>query len=339
MVKRDYRHHLLERALQCLIGVGSAKNEVKIDSDDSQNLSTSQISDVLSYTKLLIGCCDDDPLSAWWSNLLSTAAYWLLGDDVEAEKYHQLIQKMPKNFTGGEKSLPVALISVFNAKKSLLNKMSYNYIYYKDEENVCNAASDVLEHGLTCNKMKSSQGEINMLVQLLLCDWLLETRTACWEAHNKNLQASLDDDGYRLVNSLFLHNFQRDLNSLRSIMEDIPAAQTRLYLYEAVCRFMAGASPGPTQQLLDRSLRHRNTKSSIICGKDRNQQWEGGERDRASAMYVACKYLPTPLLSSPGERAGMLAEAAKTLEKIGDRKKLNDCYQLMKSLGSNSVTN
>lgn len=72
---------------------------------------------------------------------------------------------------------------------------------------------------------------------------------------------------------------------------------------------------------------------------DRNHQWEGGERDRASAMYVACKYLPTPLLSSPGERAGMLAEAAKTLEKIGDRKKLNDCYQLMKSLGSNSVTN
>lgn len=119
-VKRDYRQHLLERALQCLIGVGAAKNEVKIDSVDNQNLSTSQISDVLSYTQLLIGCCDDDPVSAWWSNLLSTAAYWLLGDDVEAEKYHQIIQKMPKNFTGSEKSLPVALISVFNAKKSLL---------------------------------------------------------------------------------------------------------------------------------------------------------------------------------------------------------------------------
>lgn len=119
IVKRDYRQHLLERALQCLIGVGTTKNEVKID-DVSQNLSTSQISDVLSYTKLLIGCCDDDPLSAWWSNLLSSAAYWLLGDDMEAEKYHQLIQKLPRNFIGGEKSLPVALISVFNAKKSLL---------------------------------------------------------------------------------------------------------------------------------------------------------------------------------------------------------------------------
>lgn len=41
--------------------------------------------------------------------------------------------------------------------------MSYNYIYYKDEEVACNLASDVLEHGLTCNKMKSSQGEVNMV--------------------------------------------------------------------------------------------------------------------------------------------------------------------------------
>lgn len=41
--------------------------------------------------------------------------------------------------------------------------MSYNYVYYKDEEMACNSASDVLEHGLTCNKMKSTQGEINMV--------------------------------------------------------------------------------------------------------------------------------------------------------------------------------
>jgi sterol regulatory element-binding transcription factor 1 len=35
----------------------------------------------------------------------------------------------------------------------------------------------------------------------------------------------------------------------------------------------------------------------------------------------------------------MLAEAAKTLEKIGDRKRLLECYQLMKSLGSSSSSN
>ena len=51
---------------------------------------------------------------------------------------------------------------------------------------------------------------------------------------------------------------------------------------------------------------------------------------------LACKHLPSQLLSSPGERAGMLAEAAKTLEKIGDTKRLQDCYVLMKSMGSSA---
>ncbi len=52
--------------------------------------------------------------------------------------------------------------------------MSYNYVYYKDEETACNAASDVLEHGLTCNKMKSSHGEINMVSNLFFVDLLFE---------------------------------------------------------------------------------------------------------------------------------------------------------------------
>ncbi|KAL1114834.1 hypothetical protein AAG570_007658 [Ranatra chinensis] len=42
----------------------------------------------------------------------------------------------------------------------------------------------------------------------------------------------------------------------------------RVFVYEATGRLMAGASPARTQQLLDRSIRHRATKSSIICGKD-----------------------------------------------------------------------
>lgn len=124
---------------------------------------------------------------------------------------------------------------------------------------------------------------------------------------------------------------------------------------------MAGAAPGHTQELLDRSTHEqvRRNRSTFHCGGSGNAAnasannngigvnadasrrcgaYNGscvdGERERATAMYVACKYLPTPLLCLPGERAGMLAEAAKTLKKVGDRKKLKDCYQLMKSFGN-----
>lgn len=60
-VMKDYREHLLEKALQCLCGAGHAKNDVasvkpSISDDAQPNLSTSQISDVLCYTQLLNGC-------------------------------------------------------------------------------------------------------------------------------------------------------------------------------------------------------------------------------------------------------------------------------------------
>jgi len=58
-----------------------------------------------------------------------------------------------------------------------------------------------------------------------------------------------------------------------------------------------------------------------------------GEREHAIALYMACRYLPSQLLCSPGEKAGMLAEAAKTLKKIGDQRSLDDCNHLMKTLG------
>lgn len=127
-------------------------------------------------------------------------------------------------------------------------------------------------------------------------------------------------------------------------------------------RLMAGAAPGYTQELLDRSFheqyRRNNHRSAFHCGSGQKEnQTNGvnettainkrrcgqsstlnvdGERERAAAIYVACKYLPTPLCL-PGERFGMLAEAAKTLKKIGNRKKLNDCYKLMQSFRTTTV--
>jgi sterol regulatory element-binding transcription factor 1 len=62
-----------------------------------------------------------------------------------------------------------------------------------------------------------------------------------------------------------------------------------------------------------------------------------GEREHATALYLACRHLPPQLLSSDGERAGMLSEAATMLEKIGDKKGLEECYRLMRSLGTTTV--
>ena len=58
-----------------------------------------------------------------------------------------------------------------------------------------------------------------------------------------------------------------------------------------------------------------------------------GEREHATALYMACRHLPPQLLATPGEREGMLTEAAKILKKIGDNNSLEECYKLMKHFG------
>lgn len=310
-----------------------------------------QISNVLHFTQLLkdilsvenqpvtfdrcllSGNCCQDRLAHWWSSLLSIAAYWLLGEDSEAERLYLHIENLPPELVKGEDKLPTALFAAFQAKRALMNKPHYNSVNVFQN---CNVGSQCLEDSLTTNICKRPM-KLKMLAQLLACDWLLEARTALWEADNEKFQSQNGE--YVPVSGVVLAKFQKDLNSLRIVTNEIPNAQSRVFLYEAVCRLMAGAAPGPTQQLLGHSLRQRYSRASIICsGKDRSGQLVGG-RERAAALYVACKHLPAPCLSSPGERASMLQEAAKTLEKIGDKKRLQECYQLMRSLGSGTVTN
>ncbi|PSN41839.1 hypothetical protein C0J52_16229 [Blattella germanica] len=260
-VMRAYREHLLERALQTLVAPGG-----RLEACDDDPLRRTQTADVLTYVQLLIEnaiatgnqtdasaslstniqvTCSEDELSHWWSGVVGIAAYWLLGEETQAERLYPKVETLPE----------------------CLNKLT-----------------DPLPRAL---------------VQLMVCDWLLETRTALWEEEC----IETDSSNTTPVPNAVLTGFQRDLSSLRRLTEYISVS-----LYT--------------------NLVFQNT---------------GGENIsllyHAAALYMACRHLPTPLLSSPGERVGMLAEAAKTLERIGDRKRLQDCYRLMKSLGSSSVTN
>lgn len=59
------------------------------------------------------------------------------------------------------------------------------------------------------------------MLQLLVCDWLLEIRWSLYEI-DKNL---LHDDQYFSVPLETLSKFQNDLNSLRVIVQDMPVSR------------------------------------------------------------------------------------------------------------------
>ncbi|KAJ0179324.1 hypothetical protein K1T71_005036 [Dendrolimus kikuchii] len=320
---RAYHLELLQKSLQMLLCVDERGNTrdvlelVKLITDD---VST----DAPHHT----GCWD--PVMEWWANIVGVAATWLLADTGKAIEIGDRLNMLPEPLTNCEDPLPGALHMAYKSRRGLLSlaQCRDERAFERTSETilkVCDIASNRLADSLAyycCRKPT----QLMLLMQVLCCDWVMEVRAGVWEAG--------DGASSQPAPHAHLRAFQRDLHALRRLSKSLPWVTARVFLQSAVCRMMAGAAPRRTQQLLDGSLRPRLNRSSIICGKERALEGGGGEGERAVALYMACKHLPAAVLAAPGERAGMLAQAAATLQKIGHRSRLPHCYHLMKSVGT-----
>lgn len=338
---RAYHLDLLQKSLHMLLCADEGTNTrdvlelVKVITD---NVST----DAPHHT----GCWD--PVMEWWANLVGVAATWLLADTGKAIEIGDRLNMLPEELVNCEDPLPGALHMAYKSRRGLLSlaQCRDESAIEKTSETVlkvCDIASNRLADSLAyycCRKPT----QLILLMQVLCCDWVLEVRAGVWEARAGGGGGGGEGAGggggggggdqSRPAPHPQLLAFQRDLHALRRLSQSLPWVTSRVFLQSAVCRMMAGAAPRRTQQLLDGSVRPRFNRSSIICGKERAIESGGGEGERAVALYMACKHLPCSVLAAPGERAGMLAQAAATLHKIGHRSRLPHCYHLMKSVGT-----
>lgn len=324
-----YREHLIEQSISTLVNPGNKAE------DGGEAGRRTKTSDVLDYITLLndtylpsstlsLATCDE--VCSWWGSLFGVVAHWLLGEDEQADALYPTLENIPEALKASEDPLPLAVLNSVRAQHQLGHSSPSSVL------RLCDRASTALSESL----QEASYREPNSMVQsvqLLVVDWVLGVRGVLWEGEVE-AEGGLDCDTVRVAPPHVLQGFRHDLALLRRLLHQCPGVLSRVFLHEATLRVMAGASPARTQQLLDRSLRHRSSRPSVICGKDKKLQHFSGDREHAAALMLACRHLPSQLLSSPGERAGMLAEAAKTLEKIGDKRKLQDCYTLMKTLST-----
>ncbi|XP_057340757.1 sterol regulatory element-binding protein 1 [Microplitis mediator] len=317
---RAYREYLIGQCLRLLTGTAGDSHASTILNLAENIVASADVETGFPSSQSINGEEREDPIGLWWGAVFCAAANWRLGNE-DSSAWTIVESKFPyeKNYnendaTSNGSPLPYAVLCVLQAAK----RPTRSSIRLVDQ------AGKYLQHSMVYYHCKQQSPHNVQLVQLWLCDWLLELRTVLWQ--------ELGGETGQTAVSTFLASFQGDLARLRQLSQYIPSVLPRIFLYEATARIMAGATPVKTQLLLDRSLHHRNSRSSIICGKDRSQE-HGNEREHAAALCLACRHLPVLLLASPGERAGMLAEAAKTLERIGDRKKLQECYELMRQLG------
>ncbi|XP_075371043.1 sterol regulatory element-binding protein 1 [Mycteria americana] len=335
-VTQLFREHLLEKALCCVAmpepGRPAAQGE-------------GRFSDALEYLQLLNGCSDasstpgpapsissglaavtgTDPVSKWWASIIGTVIHWLQGDEEGAERLYPLVETMPRALQSSEKPLPRAALHAFRAVRAMLSKQDGSQASLSH----CEKASSCLRESLELGS--PPKGTIDKAVQLLLCDLLLVTRTNLWQ---QQMSVSQQRSCLYQASALELRGFQQDLSSLRRLAQTLRPAMRRVFLHEATARLMARASPTRTHQLLDRSLRRRGVQGSKTAGEPESHPTP---REHAEALLLACCYLPPSFLSGPGQRVGMLAEAARTLEKLGDKRTLHDCQQMIIKLGSGTT--
>ncbi|XP_006901264.1 PREDICTED: sterol regulatory element-binding protein 1 [Elephantulus edwardii] len=340
-VAQLFREHLLERALHCV----AHPSPVSGSADGGR-----EFSDALGYLQLLHSCCDasgtpacsfsmshretagpgTDPVAKWWASLAAVAIHWLRRDEEAAEQLSPLVEHLPHALQASERALPRAALHTFQAARALLGcskaeSMPASLAF-------CEKASGHLRDSLATMPTGSSTDKA---VQLLLCDLLLVARTCLWQQQQPPAQASPGVGSGAHTSAIELHGFQLDLSSFRRLAQSFRPAMQRVFLHEATARLMVGASPTRTHQLLGRSLRRRTG----LAGRGIMAELEPRpmRREHAQALLLASCYLPPGFLSAPGQHVGMLAEAARTLEKLGDRRLLHDCQQMLLSLGGGTT--
>ncbi|KAM6306931.1 sterol regulatory element-binding protein 2-like [Podargus strigoides] len=270
-----------------------------------------------------------DMVCRWWSAAVAMAIGWLRGDDAAVKSQFTEVERMPKSLEMSENALVKATFYVCKAMQaSLFGKADGQ----QSSLGHCERASSHLWNSLNMSSGVSSTILDNM-IQLLACDLLLSLRTSLWQKQ-ANASQALGGETYH-ASAPELMGFQRDLGSLRKLAHGFRPAYRKVFLHEATVRLMAGASPTRTHQLLEHSLRRRMAHSS----KQGELDTLPGQRERATAILLACRHLPLSFLSSPGQRAVLLAEAAHMLEKVGlgDKRSCNDCQQMVVKLSGGTA--
>ncbi|GFR96431.1 sterol regulatory element-binding protein 1 [Elysia marginata] len=330
-VTQAFREHLLEQALFTLVSPSDPTKKANKQSEP------------LLYAQLLSECsclnyggsspCESasgitkvaelDEVAMWWANIVSVAHYWLIGDDENAAKSFSVLDVFPKKLHGVDDPLPRAVYLAYKARKCAVVNPEDKTMRAAIRQ--CDRAGRLLRDSL---KLAYVEENITIVksIQLLLCDWLLATRTDVWEFHNEAYGNSKPATQTELI------AFQQDLACLKKLSQIMKAALPKVFLHEATSRFMAGASPARTQQLLNRSIRFRTNEEQTPSDGETNPpdtQPDALERERAAALLMAGRHLPASMAGGESQRISMIKEASRVFEALGDKKSIQMCRKAL----------
>ncbi|PWA15564.1 hypothetical protein CCH79_00014770 [Gambusia affinis] len=306
---RCFCRKLLERAVHTLIqpqsdaDAGSCKNNL------------GEFSNALEFLELLNSCTEDSPSPPTPFSTPPTYTAIPVGDPVS--RWWALVLKAAVHWLQGDdvavrsllaeaERMPRALLILDHPLPKavlLLCKVVQMSLSPLKGDGVaaclshCDRSSSYLRSSISV-PLGPSGNWLSKGVELLVCDLLLTLRTSLWQRGGSSNGEPGPAPGSQLA------GFQRDLSALRRLTH-----QTNYFSFSSS---LPSCSPSDGECVV-------------------------GERERAHAILLACRHLPMPLLTPPGHRARLLAEAKRTLERVGDRRSVQDCQQILLRLSGGTT--
>lgn len=301
-VAREYRRYLVKKCILTMINPRSV-TIAGIRKSDPQYKSVALKLAIDELEKSSISMRDD--ISFWWSQVIKLGYCWMTGDDEEANSIQLRLPESLKN-----DFLSIALLLAGKIKKHVMSKQPAESLVLlnlmdRSSYELCRAVEHRKNTESTAVVGRDCTPQILDALQLLCCEWILSARVTLWEA-NKN----------SVISSEAVTGFRKDLSTLRYLVQVIPAAKAKLYLYEGSYRLMNNCNPIRSQELFQRTLRRRkyNEGNNVICtGDDKVPPSLCENRDIASALMQLGKHMPNQMLSCPAEREGYMREATSLL--------------------------
>ena len=249
-----------------------------------------------------------DETSYWWSQVIKCGYCWITGDEEEA---YNCNLNLPRHLTNDP--LCIAILLAGKIKKHIATKKPgetpvMTNLLARASYELCLSIERHSDLGAS-NSDRDCTSHIISAFHLLCCDWLLSSRVALWEANLPSKQSSSREA---------TSGFRTDLCTLRHLVQEMPTARAKLYLYEGSYKLICGSNPLKAQELFERTLRRRkyNEGTSVICtGDDRVPYSLSESKDISSALVQMGRHLPNELLASPAEREGYIAESMLVLGK------------------------
>jgi hypothetical protein len=228
-----FRFGILEKAVQEYIAGGDAA------------IISQRLMDLLQFSVQA-----NDLLHQWWAMLGLVGLMWRTGKVEQARKHFAALQALRLK----KDRLQETLAAAFTAQHALLD----------GNHQACWTSCERVSLLLQDSSATSCFGSATLCMagRLIAFRQVLSVRLALYRLRNylsrqnkSPLPALVGSDDANVDSEAMLAVAQDDIRQLRSFSKDYVLAEPSVYLYQAICRSLAGGRVGPTEHMFYQSLK------------------------------------------------------------------------------------